>query len=155
MKYTYFIQEGEEGAIKIGTANNPDARLAQLQTSSSKSLNLLLATTLVTEREMHAEFSKLRIRGEWFMAHESLIARMAGITASHRLYPFHCWSNAEEEKAMRQPASVALADLPETTKDYLISLHTATGRPIAELIRELLNRTAETQMEAATKEAAQ
>jgi hypothetical protein len=49
---------------------------------------------------------------------------------------------------------VALADLPETTKDYLISLHAATGRPIAELVRELLNRTAEMQ-QSATKEAAQ
>jgi len=48
---------------------------------------------------------------------------------------------------------VALADLPETTKDYLISLHAATGRPIAELVRDLLNRMAG--MQAATKEAAQ
>lgn len=37
---------------------------------------------------------------------------------------------------------VALADLPEATKDYLISLHVSTGRPIAELVREILNRMA-------------
>ena len=37
---------------------------------------------------------------------------------------------------------VALADLPETTKDYLISLHAATGRPIAELVRDILNQMA-------------
>lgn len=34
---------------------------------------------------------------------------------------------------------VALSDLPEKTKDYLIRLHAATGKPIAEIIREALN----------------
>jgi hypothetical protein len=37
---------------------------------------------------------------------------------------------------------VALADLPEQTKDHLIRLHAATGKPIAEIIREILNRMA-------------
>jgi hypothetical protein len=37
---------------------------------------------------------------------------------------------------------VALDSLPTETKDYLISLHAATGRPIAELIRDILNRMA-------------
>lgn len=37
---------------------------------------------------------------------------------------------------------VALSDLPAETKDYLISLHAATGRPIKELIRDILNRMA-------------
>ncbi len=34
---------------------------------------------------------------------------------------------------------VALDALPVKTKDYLISLHAATGKPIAELIRDILN----------------
>lgn len=37
---------------------------------------------------------------------------------------------------------VSLESLPPLTKDYLISLHAATGRPIAELIRDILNRMA-------------
>lgn len=37
---------------------------------------------------------------------------------------------------------VDLRDLPEQTKNYLISLHAQTGQPIAELIRDILNRTA-------------
>jgi hypothetical protein len=37
---------------------------------------------------------------------------------------------------------VALDDLPVGTKDYLISLHAATGKPIKELIRDILNRMA-------------
>jgi hypothetical protein len=34
--------------------------------------------------------------------------------------------------------AVRLEDLTPATKDYLLSLHTATGRPIAELIRDIL-----------------
>jgi len=34
---------------------------------------------------------------------------------------------------------VALSALPEATKDYLIALHAQTGKPIAELIRDILN----------------
>lgn len=37
---------------------------------------------------------------------------------------------------------VDLRDLPEQTKNYLIGLHAVTNRPIAELIRDILNRTA-------------
>lgn len=37
---------------------------------------------------------------------------------------------------------VSLDDLPKATTDYLISLHAATGKPIAELIRDILNRMA-------------
>jgi hypothetical protein len=34
--------------------------------------------------------------------------------------------------------SVALSDLSPTAKDYLLSLHAATGKPVAELIRDIL-----------------
>lgn len=47
-------------------------------------------------------------------------------------------SNQTTDQTSKLP-EVALADLPEATKDYLIALHASTGRPIAELIREILN----------------
>jgi hypothetical protein len=34
--------------------------------------------------------------------------------------------------------TVALSDLSPTAKDYLLSLHAATGKPVAELIRDIL-----------------
>jgi hypothetical protein len=37
-----------------------------------------------------------------------------------------------------QPLTVALSDLTPTTKDYLLRLHAATGKPVAELIRDIL-----------------
>ncbi len=42
---------------------------------------------------------------------------------------------------------IHLRDLPDHTKNFLIGLHAATGRPIAELIRDILNRTARNQTE--------
>jgi hypothetical protein len=40
--------------------------------------------------------------------------------------------------------AVPLSELPEATKDYLISQHAATGLPIAEIVREILNRASAT-----------
>jgi hypothetical protein len=38
-----------------------------------------------------------------------------------------------------EPAlSLSLSDLSPTTKDYLLRLHAATGKPVQELIREIL-----------------
>lgn len=37
---------------------------------------------------------------------------------------------------------VDLHDLPDRTKTYLIGLHAATGRPIAELVAEILDAAA-------------
>jgi hypothetical protein len=36
---------------------------------------------------------------------------------------------------------VSLRDLPETTKDFLLA-HAATGKPLTEIIREILNAAA-------------
>jgi hypothetical protein len=37
-----------------------------------------------------------------------------------------------------QLPTVRLEDLTPTAKDYLLSLHAATGKPVAELIRDIL-----------------
>lgn len=72
MTYLYFIQQGY-GAIKIGIADDPGARLAQMQTGNSKELRLLLAVPFEErkvaydlEQELHASLIEHRIRGEWF-----------------------------------------------------------------------------------------
>lgn len=64
--YVYFITDGE--AIKIGKSNRPKARLAGLQTSHHKPLRILALVPAKPEdeREYHAKFRHLRIRGEWF-----------------------------------------------------------------------------------------
>ena len=115
MKYTYFIQEGDDGPIKIGSANNPDERLSQLQTASSRDLRLLLATTLVEERTLHAEFSEQRLKGEWFAPAARIFERIEQIKADLGKYPAHCWATDTKED-VKLSGSKPLADYQEEVK---------------------------------------
>jgi len=64
----YFIQASADGPIKIGSSKNVRKRLREMQTSSSKKLNLIVGESGGKEREsaLHAIFHEDRIRGEWF-----------------------------------------------------------------------------------------
>jgi len=65
----YFIQPESGGPIKIGVAQDPAARLAQIQFMSP--LRLCLVGTIpgvgaAGEAALHERFSKHRLHGEWF-----------------------------------------------------------------------------------------
>ena len=67
----YFIREKRpNGCIKIGFAdNNVLARLLALQTGIQNVLEiagLILGADRGVERELHCQFSRARVRGEWF-----------------------------------------------------------------------------------------
>jgi hypothetical protein len=66
--WVYAIQQGEDGPIKIGSAKDPDERLATLQCGNPQKLIGVAAweAPLAHERALHGAFSHLRIRGEWF-----------------------------------------------------------------------------------------
>lgn len=63
----YFIQEGDDGAIKIGRSKNVRGRLALLQTSNPRRLRLLgsFAGVLTDEKKLHDWFASSRLIGEW------------------------------------------------------------------------------------------
>lgn len=63
---TYFVLNKDAGAVKIGTSDFPQERLAQLQTGSPSELELILTIDSDVEEELHRRFSDHRIRGEWF-----------------------------------------------------------------------------------------
>lgn len=70
--YVYFIQQGH-GAIKIGMSDEPESRLAELQTGAPRKLRILLKIPFSSRREafefertMHELFSEFRLSGEWF-----------------------------------------------------------------------------------------
>lgn len=71
----YFIQQGNDGLIKIGTTENVKARLATLQTSSPHKLNLLntISGGRQKEAELHNRFSEFRKNGEWFEPVQELL----------------------------------------------------------------------------------
>ncbi|NQT56480.1 MAG: GIY-YIG nuclease family protein [Desulfobacteraceae bacterium] len=73
----YFIQQGEDGPIKIGYTDDEDAqrRLSQLQTGTHHKLHIL--TTIegnkLYETELHERFEGLKLSGEWFKPSETLL----------------------------------------------------------------------------------
>jgi hypothetical protein len=88
----YFVLAETMQLVKIGFARSARDRLRAMQTNSPDQLRLLgvvstdRAETL--ESELHAEFRKLRVRGEWFQATPTLLARaeeMCAKSASAKL----------------------------------------------------------------------
>jgi hypothetical protein len=72
--WVYFIRNAK--AIKIGFTTDIEQRMKRLQTASSSPLELLgtVAGTLQDEQNLHLRFANLRLRGEWFRGHTSLMA---------------------------------------------------------------------------------
>lgn len=71
--YVYFIRSGKKGDIKIGKSNNPEKRMAELQTGNPKKLRLIASIHCKSEQEafslekkIHQLFRKRRLHGEWF-----------------------------------------------------------------------------------------
>jgi hypothetical protein len=77
----YFIQEGADGAIKIGwTTNDPERRRDNLQIGNSHQLRLLAVLPEVeqtVEFEWHARFRAHQKRSEWFYPAVSLTEAIA------------------------------------------------------------------------------
>ena len=75
--YVYFIQQWEgykcRGPIKIGIADDVDARLGELQVANPRRLTILFrcpfpsrAEARAAEQDLHRRLAHLNIRGEWF-----------------------------------------------------------------------------------------
>lgn len=65
---TYFIQQGDDGPVKIGIANNPAQRLERLQCGNPEPLYGRVLIPGNHERELHKRYAEKKIRGEWFDA---------------------------------------------------------------------------------------
>ncbi|MCH7716405.1 MAG: GIY-YIG nuclease family protein [Gemmatimonadetes bacterium] len=70
----YFIAVGDE-AIKIGVAQNVEARMAALQTGNHEKLRLIgsIPGDVTTEKKFHRVFAKYHVHGEWFKAAPPLL----------------------------------------------------------------------------------
>lgn len=66
--YIYCIQSGDGGPIKIGKADDVEARLAGLQVGNPARLRLMAAVRAPAqlEKQLHAYLDEHRIGGEWF-----------------------------------------------------------------------------------------
>lgn len=68
--WIYVIQaDGYGGLIKIGRTADPGRRLAELQRATGEKLRIVGAWRDRPEREkeLHAKYAGVRVRGEWFL----------------------------------------------------------------------------------------
>ena len=74
--YVYLIEGA--GLIKIGTAYNPERRMAEMQTGSPVPLTLLAKTSgnYQTEDRLHKRFSQWCTAGEWFDLEPDVLAQL-------------------------------------------------------------------------------
>lgn len=72
----YFIQDGDDGPIKIGYSSEVEKRVQALVTSSHKNLKILFAMggDMDKEKELHDLFDFAHKKGEWFWPVKSLVA---------------------------------------------------------------------------------
>lgn len=78
----YFIQDGDDGPIKIGYSDNVLRRIRDLRTGTHQNLRLLLAIGGGVEQEaqLHERFSFAHKKGEWFWPVNALIDFVDGYT---------------------------------------------------------------------------
>lgn len=84
----YFIQEGSNGAIKIGwTANPVIKRVASLQLGNSEILCIrgVVHTTADAERAWHAKWRHVQKRSEWFWPDPLLVCAIDDAVSEQRV----------------------------------------------------------------------
>ena len=65
----YFIQQGNNGPVKVGRSCDVSSRMASLQTANPVPLRLLATVPedeTLTEASVHQRFCHIRLEGEWF-----------------------------------------------------------------------------------------
>ncbi|MEQ8673448.1 MAG: GIY-YIG nuclease family protein [Aggregatilineales bacterium] len=74
-EYVYFIQQGDNGPIKIGYSAEPEKRLQTLSTASPYPLRILktLKGGKALEQELHTRFANHQLEGEWFAPDDDLM----------------------------------------------------------------------------------
>ena len=73
-EYTYFIQQENGGNIKIGfTTQEPEKRLANLQTGSAYTLRIVGLLHGNKENKLHKKFSDIKVKGEWYKNNKELV----------------------------------------------------------------------------------
>lgn len=85
-RYVYFIEGMGTNLIKIGTSENPERRLKELQYSSPSKLRLITKIRGDTskEAELHCKFAKYRKHGEWFEKNVELLDFIINILMEQR-----------------------------------------------------------------------
>lgn len=111
-RYVYFIQKGK--FVKIGSSNNPEQRVYNLQTGSNQKLKLLFKTDAFSEEELQTKFNRYKDTNEWFFLSREIKTFIAIMKESSRSKE----KVTEESDYQINDASVLRIDLnkEDTTK---------------------------------------
>lgn len=90
--FVYFIQQGDDGPVKIGWAWDPPGRLGELQVGNPVDLHIrrLIRGDVRIESVVHWLCRVDRIRGEWFRASPAVVALMERVDLEE-----HVWEQAK------------------------------------------------------------
>lgn len=109
--FVYFIQSGEHGPVKIGLAQDPLRRMAELQTGNPEDLFLrhVVPGKRADEGKLHHRFREARVRGEWFGLSylEIILIYGAGLATSQ----IRCFEQTDSLGVMPLGHRAELADL--------------------------------------------
>jgi len=91
-RWVYLIGSTETRPVKIGVANDPAGRLADLQIGSPVRLHIMWQTRGATKLEhaLHAYFAPYRLHGEWFDFEDenpAALVATAAVLLGHRAQP--------------------------------------------------------------------
>lgn len=122
MQYLYLIRDSE-GIYKIGITNDPDFRLAQLQTGNPRLLELLSCygyeDASSVERAIHQTFGQQRIRGEWFSLDNSHISKFEMLCQALGGQQYSFLDNSAPEEAIEEAEQVEESIMTDGAKwDY-------------------------------------
>lgn len=83
-RFVYILQCEDTGRIKIGVADDVDARHTKIQSMSPSRLNLVATFPCLhdnnLEAALHRRFAKHRIHGEWFEPDDAMIDSINELT---------------------------------------------------------------------------
>lgn len=158
----YFVHSGAQGAVKVGFAVNPTARLASLQTGNPGKLSLGSEIPIHSDAEaaFHDFMKPHRIAREWYPSDELLFHiewQLADVWAEkvegaiEARVPWPCWAEirdnpqgiyltaADMKRALRKLVREYFEDDPDDPEPVTITNHW-TSRPAAKRRRGAMSR---------------
>lgn len=138
--FVYFIQQGDDGPVKIGVAVDPESRRRILQVGNPAELHIrhTVPGSFHLEYELHGRFGEWRVRGEWFGGGErsAVILTFAAGLHEHR---DEVGSRASTLRRIRRDAEMMRerGDGPNWTARQLSELYRLPREQVAEIVRTL------------------
>lgn len=89
--YVYFVQAGERGPIKVGSATHLRRRLSGLQTGHYEQLHLIASLRDpegTFEQAVHEYLADAHIRGEWFRSDHPAVKELIAALLSDEIPPW-------------------------------------------------------------------